>query len=330
MSDPPEPVLEPDLPIVDPHHHLWDGSPLAPDAARYLLPELIEDIASGHRIEATVFVEAQSMYRTAGPEAMRPVGEVEFANGMAAMAASGRYGPTRVAAGIVGYADLALGAAVDEVLKALARAGGGRLRGIRNMSATDADPSIYPRPRPPGLLRDERFRAGFARLAAFDLCFDAWVHHTQLGEVLDLAREFPGTTLVVDHTGGPLRIGRHASSAADVYAEWKSGIERLARCPNVVMKLGGLGMRFLGLPTRRVGGDSSSLLAAEWRPFIEPCIEAFSPARCMFESNFPPDGRTCSYRVLWNAFKRLTGACSETERSALFKQTACRIYRLEC
>lgn len=325
----PEPILDPDLPIIDPHHHLWDGTPLAPDSGAYLLPQFLEDIGSGHRIEGTVFVEAHSMYRADGPEEFKPVGEVEFANGVAAMSASGRYGRAGVCAGIVAYADLRLGERAVDVLQALLAAGGGRVRGIRNLNATDADPSIYRAPRTPGLLLDAQFRKGFAYLAPLGLSFDAWMHHTQLQDVIDLAREFPDTTLIVDHTGGPLRIGRYASRLEQSYAEWRNAVERLALCPNVVMKLGGLGMRFLGLPARYAGADSSTFLAAHWRPYIEPCIEAFSPARCMFESNFPVDRLTASYAVLWNAFKRVSESYTKGERTELFSGTASRTYRLD-
>jgi L-fuconolactonase len=324
----PEATLEPDLAIIDPHHHLWDGTPLVPNSGTYLFAQFLEDLGSGHRIEATVFVEAHSMYRAQGPEAFKPVGEVEFANGVAAMSASARYGRARVCAGIVGHADLRLGDSVRGVLDGLAAAGGGRLRGIRNISATDADESIYAAPRPPGLLLDARFRAGFAHLAPHGLTFDAWMHHPQLDELVDLAQTFPETTVIVDHVGGPLRIGRYASDPQQSYADWKRAILRLARCPNVVMKLGGLGMRFLGLPKRETGGNSSQSLAREWRPFIEPCVEAFSPRRCMFESNFPVDALTCDYGVLWNAFKRLARQYTPAEKTELFWGTAARVYRL--
>lgn len=323
----PEPVLEPDLPIIDSHHHLWDGTPWVPDSRTYLVPELLADLQSGHRIEATVFVEAHAMYRAAGPEEMRPVGEVEFANRVAAMSASGRYGRPGICAGIIGHADLLLGERVDLVLEALSRAGGHRLRGIRYMAATD--PTVYPSPRPPGLLLDPRFRAGYSRLAAFGLSFDAWVHHPQLDDVVDLARRFPDTPIIVNHAGGPLRIGYHASRLAEAHTEWAGAAERLARCPNIAMKLGGLGMRYLGFPTRESGERTSTVLATEWRPYIEPLIQAFSPARCMFESNFPVDRRTCSYRILWNTFKHLAAGYSKSEKSALFKDTAARVYRLE-
>jgi predicted TIM-barrel fold metal-dependent hydrolase len=323
-----EAVLEPDLEIIDAHHHLWDGTALVPGSGTYLLPEFLADILTGHRIRATVFVEVEAMYREDGPEALRPVGEVEFANGVAAMCASGRYGRTRVCAGIVGFADLCLGQEAVAVLEALIAAGNGRLRGIRHMGAADADAVINRAGRRLGLLQDQRFRAGFSQLAPLGLSFDAWQYHPQLADVVDLARAHPETTIVVDHTGGPLRIRGYAASLDTEYRDWKRSIERLAACPNVVMKLGGLGMRVFGLPPFEDRIARSQFLAAQWRPYIEPCIEAFGVGRCMFESNFPVDKPSCSYAVLWNAFKRLAAGSSAAEKAALFSDTAARVYRL--
>src|SRR6478752_218864 len=195
-----EEILEPELPIVDPHHHLVDRS----NTGRYLLPEFLADTGSGHNITATVYLEWLSMYRADGPVEMRPVGEVEFANGVAAMAASGGYGKTRVCAGIVGHADLALGAPVKKVLEAMIVAGGGRFRGIRHIASMDPDQAAWGATavRPMGLLRDRQVREGFAQLAPLGLSFDAWVYHPQLGDVLDLARAFPATPIVLNHVGG--------------------------------------------------------------------------------------------------------------------------------
>jgi L-fuconolactonase len=199
-----EPILDPDLPIVDPHHHLWDRP-----GWRYLLEELLADTGSGHNIVATVFVQARAMYRTTGPAETRPVGETEFANGIAAMSASGIYGKTRVCAGIVGHADLALGGRVEPILQAHLRAGGDRLRGTRHITAWDADasvrnPAYNP---PPGLLADNSFREGFAVLGRLGLSFDAWLFHPQIDELADLARAFPDAMIVLNHVGGPIGIG---------------------------------------------------------------------------------------------------------------------------
>jgi predicted TIM-barrel fold metal-dependent hydrolase len=322
-----EEILEPARPIVDPHHHLWDRG-----GQRYLIEEIASDIASGHNIIATVYVEARSMYRAQGPEALRPVGEVEFANGAAAMSASGGYGPAAVCAGIVGHVNLLLGDGARPVLEAEIAAGQGRFHGIRHSSAWDADADVAGMyaTRPKGLLLDSTFRKGFACLAPLGLSFDAWLFHPQIGELVDLARAFPDTRIVLDHCGGPAGIGSYANRREEIFSGWKASILEVARCPNVTVKLGGLGMRLLGFDFHeRPMPPSSEELAAAWRPYVETCIEAFGPARAMFESNFPPDKGQCSYQVIFNAFKRVAAPYSETEKTALFSKTAIDFYRLK-
>ena len=322
-----EDIIDPKRPIVDPHHHLWDRGGL-----RYMIEEMSDDIASGHNIVATVYVDCRSMYRASGPEAFRPVGEVEFANGVAAMAASGGYGPALICAGIVSHVNLLLGDGAKPVLEAEITAGQGRFRGIRHSSAYDADPDIAHMyaTRPQGLLLDSTFRKGFACLAPLDLSFDAWLFHPQLSEFVDLARAFPDTRIVLDHCGGPVGLGRFAGRREQTFAVWKASILEAAKCPNVVVKLGGLAMRLLGFDFHeRAMPPSSEEAAAAWRPYIETCIEAFGPARCMFESNFPPDKGQCSYQVIFNAFKRIAALYSEAEKTALFSKTAADFYRLK-
>ena len=320
-----EEIIDPARPIIDPHHHLWDRG-----GQRYLIEEFCADLASGHNVVATVYVEARSMYRATGPEAFRPVGEVEFANGIAAMSASGGYGRTAICAGIVGHANLLLGADARAVLEAEIAAGNGRFRGIRHSSPWDADPEvagIYAM-RPKGLLLDATFRKGFSCLARLSLSFDAWLFHPQIGELADLARAFPDTTIVLDHCGGPIGLGSYRRD--EVFAGWKKSIEDIATCRNVAVKLGGLGMRLLGHDFhQRAMPPSSDELATAWRPWIETCINAFGPERCMFESNFPPDKGQCSYQVIFNTFKRLSAQYSEAEKTALFSGTAARVYRLQ-
>jgi predicted TIM-barrel fold metal-dependent hydrolase len=322
-----EDIIDPTRPIVDPHHHLWDRGGL-----RYMIEEMSDDIASGHNIVATVYVDCRSMYRASGPEAFRPVGEVEFANGVAAMAASGGYGPALICAGIVSHVNLLLGDGAKPVLEAEIAAGQGRFRGIRHSSAYDADPEIAHMyaTRPQGLLLDSAFRKGFACLAPLDLSFDAWLFHPQLAEFVDLARAFPDTRIVLDHCGGPVGLGRFAGRREETFAAWKASIQQAAKCPNVVVKLGGLAMRLLGHDFHEHAmPPSSEQAAAAWRPYIESCIEAFGPARCMFESNFPPDKGQCSYQVIFNAFKRIAAQYSEAEKTALFSKTAADFYRLK-
>jgi predicted TIM-barrel fold metal-dependent hydrolase len=321
-----EEIIDPGRPIVDAHHHLWDRG-----GQRYMIEEITGDIASGHNIVATVYVDCRSMYRAGGPEALRPVGEVEFANGVAAMSASGGYGRAALCAGIVGHANLLLGDGARAVLEAEIAAGNGRFRGIRHASAWDADPGIGGNyaTRPKGLLLDPTFRKGFACLAPLDLSFDAWLFHPQIGELTDLARAFPDTRIVLDHCGGPIGVGSYANRRQEIFPFWQAQVREIAKCRNVVVKLGGLAMRLLGYDFHeRPRPPSSEDAAAAWRPYIESCIEAFGPERCMFESNFPPDKGQCSYQVIFNAFKRIAAPYSETEKTALFQNTATAFYRL--
>jgi len=326
-----EDPLDPDLPIYDPHHHLWDLQP-ARVAQRYLLDEIVADVGAGHNVVSTVFIECGAMFKNDGPEALRPVGETEFVNGVAAMSASGLYGKTRVAAGIVGTASLRLGDAVAAVLDAQMAAGGGRFRGIRLGAAWDPNESVPSHRTKPGrglLLRDD-FRAGFAHLAPRKLTFEAWCYHHQIPDVTALARAFPATTIILNHFGGPLGIGPYAGKGQDIYAEWRKYISELATCPNVVAKLGGINMEINGFGWHeRPRPPGSQELADATRHYYEFTIEKFGADRCMFESNFPVDKASCSYTVLWNSFKRLTSGLSAAERAKLFHDTAARVYRLQ-
>jgi len=325
---PAETVLEPDLPIIDAHHHLWDHRHTG---IRYLFEHYQADLHAGHNIVATVFVEATSMYRAYGPEHLRPVGEVEFAAGAAAMADSGQYGSARVAEAIVGHADLNLGSAVREVLEAEIAASGGRLRGIRHWTVFDPGTvgRYVSRPSPPHHLAHPAFRAGVAELARLGLCFDAWVFHPQLDDVFDLACAFPDLPIVLNHAGTLIGVAQYTETPEAV-AHWKAGMAKLARTDNVVVKLGGLGMPIWGFDFhQRAAPPTSEDLAAAWGPTIQTCIDLFGPTRCMFESNFPVDRQSCGYVECWNAFKRLTRSLSEDERRALFSGTAARTYRMQ-
>lgn len=339
-----EQILDAARPIIDAHHHLWDWRRLVAKlpmqhpwdrvlhrTPRYLLDELLEDLDSGHDIRATVHVECGSMYRCSGPTEMAPVGESEFVNGIAAMSASGSYGDRRACAAIVGHVDLT-SKLHAEVLEAHVAAGGGRFRGIRQSASYDADPNVVePIARlVEGLYRETRFRLAFSRLAALDLSFDAWLLEPQLPDLIDLARAFPETRICLDHIGMPLGIGTYAGKRAERFEIWRANIEALARCQNVFVKLGGLGMHYPGFPSFQATPLASSAeLAREWRPYIETCIQAFSPSRAMFESNFPVDVLTCSYATLWNSFKLLAEPYSATEKHDLFFGTAARFYQLQ-
>ncbi|UPY37982.1 amidohydrolase family protein [Sediminicoccus sp. KRV36] len=316
-----EAILEPDLPIIDPHHHIWDHAD-----QRYLLPEFLADAGTGHDIRASVFIQCSSQYDMTEPPERRPLGETRF---MTRVAEAAETATTRACAGIVGLVDLTLGDRVVPLLEEHVAIAGGRFRGVRNRTAWDAAPNIRSNLEspPPGPLPLPAFREGARRLAAMGLTLDVWAYHPQLAQVLAVARAVPEVTLIVNHCGGP--IGLSPYRRADVFAAWRASVTALAGCPNVMMKLGGLAMDVGGYAFHQQPMPPSSIILAEaWRPAIETCIEAFGAERCMFESNFPVDKGMCSYPVLWNAFKRLATAASASERTALFSGTAARVYRL--
>src|SRR5262245_60033019 len=321
-----EPALEPELPILDPHHHVWDD-----ERGRYLMHELAEDTGGGHNIVKTVFIEAGSMYRADGPGDMKPVGEVEFVNGIAAMSASGRYGKTRHIAGIVGHADLMLGDRAKPVLEGLIAAGNGRLRGIRHGVTWDTGNAAKfgRRQVPQHQVLDPVFRKGYAHLKPLGLSFESWQFHPQLPDAVDLMRAFPDTNVILNHVGGLLGIPPHDGKREEVFAIWRGHMRDLAQFPNVTVKVGGLGMLYCGWDFHlRDVPPTSEELAAAWRPYVETCIELFGVNRCMMESNFPVDKQSCGYAVLWNALKRITKNYSPAEKAAMYHDTAARVYRL--
>jgi L-fuconolactonase len=323
----PEAPLEPALPIVDPHVHLRHKG------FRYFVEEYAADIAeSGHDIEAMVYAEGHAMYRADGPEHLKCVGETEFAVGMAAMAASGKYTRTRIVAGIVGFADLTLGERTREVLQAHVEAANGRFRGVRQRAKWDPDPKVRGPVSAdgPGLYLQPEFGQGLDVLTAMGLSFDASIFHPQLPDVIALARAHPDANIVLIHSGSPVAHSSYAGREAEVHADWLAGMRELARCPNVSVKMGGV-LFSLGNfdPAKHVVPPDSAFFADLWRPWIEPCIEAFGPGRCMFSSNFPVDAEAMRYGTLWNAFKRITATCSADEKQLLYGGTARRVYRVE-
>ena len=319
-----EDILEPGLPVVDPHHHLWNRG------GGYFLDELLGDTNSGHKIVATIFIQCGYSYRASGPDAMRPVGETEFVAGIVREAES-RNLPTRPCAAIISAADLALGDRVEDVLQAHIAAGAGRFRGIRHITGRheEFNASLLGRP-PARQMLDSEFRRGFARLIAMGLTFDAWLYHTQIPELTDLARAFPQAPIVLNHVGGPIGVGPYRGNRDRTHREWLAAMQELATCPNVHVKLGGLAMALCGFDFHlQAKPPSSELLASSWRPYMETSIELFGANRCMFESNFPVDKAMCSYPVLWNGFKRIASGASAAEKAALFHDTAARFYRLD-
>ncbi len=320
-----EEILDPGLPIVDPHHHMWQRK------APYFAPELLQDLQCGHLFRGTVYMECSSMYRTDGDPSFASLGEVEFVNGVAAEFASGRHGPIRACAGIVGKVDLTMGEAAREVLEACIARAPDRFRGIRHMTAWDADPEVnmLKVPPPKDLLLNPVFRQGFAQLGPLGLSFDSHCYHPQIPQLIDLVDAFPDTTVIADHIAGLVRHGPYAGDLDATFDTWRRSVQELAKRPNVFMKIGGMAMRGMGFDfIDRDLPPTSEELAAAWKPFVGVCIDAFGPTRCMFESNFPVDKCGVSYRTLWNAFKRLAEGYSATEKSALFAGTAIKAYRL--
>ena len=318
-----EAPLEPDLPICDPHHHLRERP-----NDRYFLEEFLQDTQSGHNIVATVCVENRAMYRKDGHQSMKPVGETEFFDGVAAQAASNANSATQVAAGIVGHADLSLGEAAAQVLEAHLAASPSRFRGIRHSTTWNQSEAIRS-DAPPGLLGDSAFRRGFGCLQQYGLSFDAWLYHPQIPELVELARAFPTVTIILDHIGGPLGVGPYKGKRDEVFQTWRKGIADLSTCPNMTMKLGGFGSTRSGYDWHeRAVQPASAELASAMTPYFDFCIEKFGVHRCMFESNFPVDKASYSYVAIWNAFKRISQSCSAAERQALFHDTAARVYKI--
>lgn len=320
----PEEPLAPDLPICDPHHHLFENSTGHPT---YLLDDLRRD-AEGLNLVRTVFLDCMTHYLTEGPEALASVGETTFVRQVAEESA--RTAGCHID-GIVGYADMNLGDGAQAVLEAHLKAGGGRFKGIRHATGWDPTPSISSyRDQPAGMLLDPTFRRGIACLARMGLSFDTQVHHHQLLEVSSLARAFPEMPIIVNHTGLPLGIGPYANQRDETFRHWRGGMTELASYPNIYVKLGGTGMGVFGFGWHeRQAPPSSEEFARSTAPYFRACIELFGSNRCMFESNYPVDRNACSYVVMWNAFVRVTQDLSPDEIADLFHDTAVRAYRLE-
>ena len=323
-----EPILDPDLAIIDTHHHLFDRP-----ALRYMLDDYLADAYAGHRIVASVFVETQAFARANGPEILRPLGEIEFANGVGAMADSGAYGDCRVCAAIVGHADLRFGDEIGDMLDRASALAPDRFRGVRQitMEHPSDTPFSYMTHRPPnGVLEHSGCRPALRQVAARGLSLDAAVFHHQLPALAALADAFTDLPIVLNHMGMPMLLDLDEDASAAVVGEWSRALRDLARRPNVVCKLGGLGLPFWSFGFDRRPVSASYLeLAAAWKPYIETAIEIFGADRCIMESDFPPDRRSCGFVPLWNALKHIVRGSSTDEKAALFHRTAARVYRID-
>ena len=324
----PEEAIDPALPVVDPHIHFWHHK----SGYKYFVEEFGRDVADcGHNVEATVYVECGSMYRTSGPDHLKYVGETEYAVGQAAMAASGKYTKALGAAGIVGFADLTLGARTRETIDAHIEAANGRFSGVRQRAKWDDDPAVRGpvSADAPGLFLRPEFGVGLDYIASKGLLFEASVFHHQLSDVVHLARAHPDARIVVGNNASPVGHASYAGKEAQVHAVWLAGIKELGNCPNVSIKLGGLLMSLGSFDfTKAARPPTSEELAALWRPWIEPCIEVLGATRCMASSNFPVDRAGIPYGTLWNTFKRIAAGCSVDEKRQILAGSAKRIYRL--
>ena len=323
-----EETLEPEIAICDPHHHFWVHRPEPADYQQYLLPDLVGDVNSGHNVHSTVFIEVRCEYRTDGPDEMKPVGEVEYVQTIADASASGRHGPTKAAAAIIGHADLKLGEGVRPVLEAMQAASPNRFRGVRHSVGWDESRELANR-EIKGALGTDGYRAGAKVLAGMGLILENSLYFHQASELADFARALPELTIVLNHIGGLVRVGPYANRDEYVLPEWRKGIELMAKAPNIVLKLGGVGQtRFAYGWDERETPVGSEELAETLGPLMNHCIEQFGPERCMFESNYPVDKISYSYNVLFNAFKRLSKGYSATDRANLFHGTAARVYNI--
>lgn len=319
-----EDVLEPELPIIDPHHHLW-----LRNGYTYLMPELAADLNSGHNIVATVYAECHSMYRMQGADEQRSLGETEFVRGQAAMSASGEFGSTRACDVMFGNVDLTFGGAVEPLLEQHVEASGGRFRGVRLSSGWHANDKIHNVASQPNLLVDSRVSEAAAVVKRMGLSLDCWLYHPQLDEVAQLADAHPDLTIILNHVGSPILGGPYRGKTDEVFQEWKAAIVRISKRDNVFVKLGAMPIRMPSYEGDRTLPPGSEEVATAWRPWMETCIEAFGPERSMYESNFPVQKRWCSYQVCWNAFKRISAGASAAEKANLFLGAAARAYRIE-
>jgi len=317
-----EEILFPDLPIIDPHVHMWNRG-----GFDYFAPELLADVHDGHRVEKTIYVECHMGYNTDPREALQPVGETEYVMEQVKQAGSSDHD---LAAGILGCANLMLGAEVRPVLEAHVAAGQGRFRGVRAHVAYHPDPAVgYPDlPRYPktNVMRTGEFLAGARCLADLGLVLDIWALHTQLDDIATFAAKIPDLPIMIDHCGGPIGIGPYVHQRETVFADWSEALRRAAAIPNLHVKISGLGMARLGF-----SGDpakTSDELVTKWKPYVRACLDAFGPARTIFASNFPVDRVASSYRVLLNAYKKVLADLPAADLAAVFGGNARCFYKL--
>ena len=324
-----DPIL-PNIPIIDPHHHLWDVG-----FGRYYIEELLEDInSSGHNILSTVYIMSSSntkIYSKDGLEEFKPLTEIEFATSEGKRADLIPNNRVKVNASIVGSVDLTYGNKLQPVLEKAVNISEGRLKGIRMLLASHTDPRISSGAVKSdlGLMLHPNFIDGAKCVQDANLSLDFWIYHTQLNEMEKIARALPDLTIILNHIGGPIHIGEYEGKQAATHREWRSAMMRLSRIPNINVKLGGLGMAVNGAKFHNSKFPPNSVQLSDiWKPWIYETIDMFGFDRCMFESNFPVDKGSCSYGALWNAFKIIAKDMSDDEINKLFSKNAAKIYKI--
>ena len=319
-----EAIIDPDRPIIDPHHHLWQIETMF---GRYELDDLWADTGSGHKVEKTVFLDCHSSYRRDGPRELRPIGETEYVAGVAKQS---QKNPNQASiAAIVSHADMMLGKEVATVLEAHEAAGQGLFRGIRHSGPFEETGTLLMSGSHPCPYDQETFREGVATLGDMGYTYDTWHFHLQNTAFAELARAVPGTLMILDHFGTPLGAGAYAGKKEEIFAQWCDDIAEIAACPNVFAKLGGLAMpdNGFGWEKRDHPPSSDEFVEAQQR-YYHHAIKCFGPERCMFESNFPVDKLSISYHVLYNGLKKIAADYSADDQQAMFYDTAARVYRI--
>jgi predicted TIM-barrel fold metal-dependent hydrolase len=309
MTSPvPAEVSHPRRAIVDAHHHFWDLSavrypwltqqPWLPfrygDYARIRRNYLYDDYrgdTSGFRVDGTVHMEAESAPDSPCEETQW-LAEQRLRHGLPCAA---------VAQAWLDRPD------VEDILSQQSKYE--FVRGVRHKPAAAPDTHSARRGRP-GSMDDPVWRRGFALLSRFNFSFDLQTPPWELAAAADLARDFPRTTIIVNHAGLPM------DRSAEGLTVWRHGLESVASCPNVHIKLSGI-----GLPGRWP--------VEENRGIVRIVLETFGYERCLFASNFPVDSLTASFRTIYQSFQSFVADYSDHEQDALFRANAIRLYRFD-
>tara|TARA_B100001142_G_scaffold213228_1_gene211339 strand:+ start:1885 stop:2913 length:1029 start_codon:yes stop_codon:yes gene_type:complete len=322
-----EEIINPELPIIDPHHHLWNGDNQLASSFPYLIDNLSEDTNSGHNIVGTIFMECAQGYYHEGEDKYKPIGETEYV--MKVIKDSKKTSNSANIIGIISFADLMLGSEVKDVLNQHILIGEGLFKGIRHAAGWDQSNEIHNSHSNPikNIYYDPSFRKGAEELIKLNLTFDAWHYHNQISDLSIFAKDYPELTIIHDHFGGPLGVGPYQGKKQEIFKKWKDDISQLSENKNVHSKLGGLAMPVNGWNFHKQDKPATSDQIIEMHyDYYLHAIECFGVDRCMFESNFPVDRRSISYHVLWNAFKKMVSNYSNEDKNKLFFQNAKDIY----